>query len=179
MNYFIKIILVFIAVIYLGGCGASSAYTKKITFDKKEYDRIIFVYKDKKLEFPLKEKETIIKFNDCKPHLLDKYKNNKITLKSLSMCETDLKIIKYKDKYYMSGNLNIYTDYSFYELFGNRSQVFNKKTIGIITDFERFVYGLKTKGDELNIGLNEKESYGGIKVYIIPASKKNSTNPMN
>jgi len=111
--------------------------------------------------------------------IIDKYKNNKITLKSLSMCETDLKIIKYKDKYYMSGNLNIYTDYSFYELFGNRSQVFNKKTIGIITDFERFVYGLKTKGDELNIGLNEKESYGGIKVYIIPASKKNSTNPMN
>ena len=167
MNFSSKFFLI-IAILYFTGCAAPNTKTKKINFDKKPYDRIVFVYKNKKLEFPIKEQ---LKFNDCEAHLLDEYKNNKITLKSLSMCETDLKIIKYKNKYYISGNLNLYVGYSFYDLFNNKAQVFNKKTIGIMTNFERFVYGLKIKGDELSKGLNEKESYDGIKIYILPSNK--------
>ena len=138
-----------------------------LSFHRDSYDKIVFVSGDRVLEFPLKKDKTVIKFNDCKAHLLQVYKDNKITNKSLSMCETNLSILKENGKYYMAGKLNLYDSYSFYTLFGVKAQVFNKKTIGVMTDFERFVYDLKTKGDELKEGLNTKDSYDGIKIYII------------
>ena len=163
-----QIISAIMVIFFLTSCMSPNIQEKQLLFASKPYDRIIFVYKKRKLEFPLKEKQTIIKFNDCKPHLLNEYKNNKMTLKSLKMCESNMRVLKAKNnKYYISGKLNIYDSYSFYSIFGNKAQVFNKKTIGVITDFERFVYGLKTKGIELKVGLNKSDNFDGIEIYII------------
>lgn len=135
-------------------------------------DRLFFITKAKNDNFckliELQKYPFEVDFNDCKKHLQDKYKDDNLTKTSLDSCRSEARFIKDNDKIYLQGHIKIYAYSSHYNILGVGGQIFHRQSIGMMTDYSKYISGYVVKGMGFVEGLNTKDGFENMRIFYAP-----------
>ncbi len=131
---------------------------KILHFESALFDRLIIfsaAYPSARVDLNITQYPAKLVFNDCHAHLDPQSAQNEMTQKSLKYCESNASLEMSGDELFFNGHIYLYKGTSHFWLGSQNAQVFDKISVGKMTDFERFVRGLKLKGSRVKEGYNK------------------------